>query len=486
MPALDLVIRSGTVVTATDSFRADVGLRGGRIVALGEDLPRAAQEIDASDRLVLPGGVDSHCHIEQLSGMGIWNADDFYTGTVAAAFGGTTTVIPFAAQHRGESMQDVVADYRERASKAVLDHAFHMIVSDPSETVLTEELPALIRDGYSSLKLFMTYPLLRLDDAQMLDLLSLARRERAMVSVHAENDAMLAWTARRLLERGHGAPRYHAISHPRVAEAEAVHRLIAMAALVDQPIVVFHVTTAAAMAAIRDAQTRGQKVFAETCPQYLLLDASDLDRPGLEGAKWMFSPPARDAADRAAIWRGVRNGTFQMVTSDHAPYRFDQSGKLAAGAGPSFKQIANGIPGIELRLPLLFSEGVGKGRIDLERFVALCCTNPAKTYGLHPKKGTIAIGADADLALWDPEKVVEVTDATTHDATGYCPYAGMTLTGWPTTVIARGEVVVNDGKLLAERGRGRFLPRAAGAAAQPAGLLVPEMDPAQNFGADLL
>ena len=486
MQALDLVVRDGTVVTATDSFRADVGVCGGRIVALGEDLPRAAQEIDAAGRLVLPGGVDTHCHIEQLSGMGVWNADDFYTGTVAAAFGGTTAVIPFAAQHRGQSMLDVVADYRERARKAVIDHAFHMIVSDPSEAVLSEELPGLIRDGYSSLKLFMTYPLLRLDDTQMLELLSLARRERAMVSVHAENDAMIAWSTRRLLERGCAAPRYHAISHPRVAEAEAVHRLIAMAALVDQPIVVFHVTTEMSMAAIRAAQTGGQKVFAETCPQYLFLDASDLDRPGLEGAKWMFSPPARDAADRTAIWRGLQNGTFQMVTSDHAPYRFDERGKLAAGGDPSFKQIANGIPGIELRLPLLFSEGVGKGRIDLERFVALCCTNPAKIYGLHPKKGTIAIGSDADLALWDPDKTVEITDATTHDAAGYCPYAGMTLTGWPITVISRGEVIVEGGKLLAERGRGRFLPRAAGAAAKPAGLLVPEMDPAQNFGAVLI
>ncbi len=334
MPDLDLVVRNGTVVTAADTFRADIGVRGGRIVALAEDLPRATQEIDAAGRPVLPGGVDSHCHIEQLSGMGIWNADDFYTGTVAAAFGGTTTVIPFAAQHRGQSMRDVVADYRERAKKAVIDHAFHMIVSDPSETVMAEELPALIRDGYSSLKLFMTYPLLRLDDGQMLDLLSLARRERAMISVHAENDAMIAWVSRRLLERGHTAPRYHAISHPRVAEAEAVGRLIAMAALVDQPIVVFHVTTEAAMAAIRDAQTRGQKVFAETCPQYLLLEAGDLDKPGLEGAKWMFSPPARDGADRAAMWRGVQNGTFQIVSSDHAPYRFDRERQARQGPEP--------------------------------------------------------------------------------------------------------------------------------------------------------
>jgi dihydropyrimidinase len=485
MTDLDLVIRNGTVVTAVDSFRCDVGVRAGRVVALAEDLPRGAQDIDAAGLLVLPGGVDSHCHIEQLSGMGVWNADDFHSGTASAAFGGTTTVIPFAAQHRGQAMREVVADYRERAQKAVVDHAFHMIVSDPGEQVMAE-LPGLIREGYSSLKLFMTYPLLRLADEQVLDLLTLARAAGAMVSVHAENDAMIAWTVQRLLARGHTAPRYHAISHPRLAEAEAVSRLIAMAALVDQPIVVFHVTTAGSAAAIRDAQTRGQKVFAETCPQYLLLGAEDLDKPGQDGAKWMFSPPARDAGDRAAIWQGVQNGTFQMVTSDHAPYRFDESGKLAAGQGASFKQIANGIPGIELRLPLLFSEGVGKGRIGLERFVELCCTNPAKVYGLHPQKGTIAIGSDADMALWDPARVVEVTDRTTHDATGYCPYAGMTLKGWPVTVLSRGEVIVEGGELKAERGRGRFLPRPAGEAARPSGRLAPELDPARNFGAELL
>ncbi|MEM7026546.1 MAG: dihydropyrimidinase, partial [Pseudomonadota bacterium] len=367
---LDLVIRNGTVATATDTVQCDVGVRNGQIVALADNLPDGAKVVDAADRLVLPGGVDSHCHIEQLSGMGVWNADDFYSGTVSAAYGGTTTVIPFAAQHRGESMIKVVADYRERAQKAVIDHAFHMIVSDPTEQVI-EELPGLIQDGYSSLKLFMTYPLLRLGDEQMLDMLALARRERAMVSVHAENDAMLGWMAKRLLDRGYTAPRYHTVSHPRVAEAEAVTRLIAMAALVDQPIVVFHVTTEGSMRAIREAQTSGQKVFAETCPQYLFLNADHLDR-GLDGAKWMFSPPARDAADQQAMWRGIRNGTFHIVSSDHAPYRFDETGKLSQGPDPHFKQIANGVPGIEARLPLLFSEGVSAGRIGLNRFVELC------------------------------------------------------------------------------------------------------------------
>ena len=486
MQNLDLVVRNGTVVTAIEAFRADVGVRDGKVVALGEQLPQAAREIDATEKLVLPGGVDSHCHIEQLSSFGVMNADDFASASASAAFGGTTTTISFAAQHRGQSVREVVADYRERARKAVVDHAFHMIVTDPTETVLRDELPALIRDGYSSLKLFMTYEPMKLDDGQILDLLALARAEGAMVSVHAENHAMIAWMVRRLLDRGYTAPRYHAISHPRSAEAEAVNRVIAMAALIDQPIMIFHVSTEASVETIREAQISGQKVFAETCPQYLLIAASDLDRPGLEGAKWMFSPPARDAHDHEAIWRGLQNGTLQVVSSDHAPYRFDETGKLARCPDVSFKEIANGIPGLELRMPLMFSEGVQKGRIGLERLIELCCTNPARIYGLHPNKGTIAVDADADLAIWDPERKVEVTDQLTHDAVDYCPYTGMTLQGWPTTVLSRGEVIVEDGKLLAQPGRGRFLPRAAGPAARPTGRLAPELDSARNFGADLL
>ena len=486
MEQLDLVIRNGTVATASDVFRCDVGVRGGRIVALAEDLLRGEREIDARGLLVLPGGVDSHCHIEQLSGFGVMNADDFYSGTVSAAFGGTTTVVPFAAQYRGQSVREVVADYRERARKAVIDHAFHMIVSDPTETVLNDELPALIREGFSSIKLFMTYDALCVTDGQILDVLALARREGAMVVVHAENHAMMHWVADRLIARGHTAPKYHAMYHVRVAEAEAVNRLIEMAALIDQPVTVFHVSTSRATDLIRDAQGRGLRIYGETCPQYLLLTAQDLDRPGLEGAKWMFSPPARDEADQAAIWQGLQNGTFQVVSSDHAPYRFDETGKLSRGPNPTFREIANGIPGLELRMPLLFSEGVRKGRIGLSRFVELCCTNGAKLYGLHPKKGTIAIGADADLALWDPERTVEVTDDLTHDATGYCPYAGMTLSGWPVTVISRGEVIVEQGRFGGERGRGRLLLRAAGEAAKPTGRLELEMDPARNFGAALL
>ncbi len=491
MSNFDLVIRNGTVATAADTFQADVGVKDGRIVALGENLDQngngGAQVIDAAGKLVLPGGVEGHCHIEQISSSGVMTADDFYSGTVSAVFGGTTTVIPFAAQQKGDSLRQTVEAYHACAGpKAVIDYGFHLIISDPSEQVIGQELPALIKDGYTSFKVYMTYDDLRLDDYQMLEVLSAARREGAMVMVHAENHDMIRWLSQKLLDGGHWQPQYHAVSHSRAGEGEAAHRAIAMSRLMDQPILVVHVSSEEAMDEIRLAQDKGLKIFAETCPQYLFLTAQDLQRDGMDGAMFCCSPPPRDANDQAAMWRGLANGTFSIFSSDHAPYRFDDSGKLQAGPQPTFKQIANGVPGIELRLPLLFSEGVGKGRIDLNRFVALTATNVAKLYGLHPQKGTIAVGSDADIAIWDPDLEQTIEHAMLHDDVGYTPYTGIKLKGWPTTVLSRGKVVVSDNTLHAERGDGRFLPRACSEAAEPLNRLEPEMDPARNFGADLI
>jgi dihydropyrimidinase len=487
VPGFDTVVRNGTVVTASDRMRCDVGIRDGRIAALGVGLAEGAHEIDASDRLVLPGGVEGHCHIEQLSSFGLMNADDFYSATVSAVFGGTTTVIPFAAQQKGQSLRQAVAEYHERARpKAVIDYGYHLIVSDPTEQVLGQELPALIADGFTSFKVYMTYDALRLDDYQMLEVLHTARRHGAFVMVHAENHDMIRWLSDRLLEGGHRAPKFHAMSHSRGGEGEATRRAIDLSRLVDVPMLVVHVSSAQAMDAIRAAQSQGLKVHGETCPQYLFLTADDLDRDGLEGAKFCCSPPPRDVADQEAIWRGLANGTFQVFSSDHAPYRFDDSGKLRAGPNPSFKQIANGVPGIELRLPLLFSEGVGKGRIDIHRFVALTATNVARLYGLAPRKGSIAVGADADLAIWDPEREVTITHDLLHDNVGYTPYEGRTITGWPVTVLSRGRVAVDQGELKVARGSGQFLARERSEAARPLGRLEPEVDPARNFGAHLL
>jgi dihydropyrimidinase len=486
MPDFDLVIRNGTIATSTDVMDCDIGIRDGTIVALARDLGPGDKEIDAVGKLVLPGGIDSHCHIDQLSALGIRNADDFESGTIAAAFGGTTTVIPFACQHRGDSLRAVVEEYHDRAGpKAVIDYAFHLIVTDPSPEILGQELPALIRDGYTSFKIYMTYDSLKLDDYQILDVLAVARREGALVMVHAENYDMIRWLSDQLINGGSRAPKFHAISHPRIAEREATHRVISLAELLDVPLLVVHVSTEEAMSEIRNAQARGLKIFGETCPQYLLLTADDLDKPGMDGAMWCCSPPPRDAAAQAAIWHGIKSGVFQVLSSDHAPYRFDETGKLAKGPNASFKEIANGIPGIELRLPLLYSEGVGTGRIDIHQFVALASTNAARLYGLYPKKGTIMVGSDADLAIWDTGKTQTITYDMLHDRAGYTPYEGRSITGWPDTVIGRGRVVVDDGELGVDIGSGEFLRCASPESAKPLGRTMPELDPKRNFGATL-
>ena len=456
----DRTIRNGTIATASETRKGDIGIVGGRIAALEDRLAAATDDIDAAGLLVLPGGIDSHCHVEQISSNGMMTADDFYSATVSAACGGTTTIIPFAAQHRGMLLPKVVADYHACAQpKAVIDYGFHLIVADPDEQALSRDLPALIAQGYTSFKVYMTYDMLKLDDYQILDVLDLARREGALVMVHAENNDMIKWIAKRLLANGHVAPKFHAVSHDALAETEATNRVIQLSTLLDTPVLIVHVSGIGAVDAIRAAQVLGAPVYGETCPQYLFLTASDIDKPGLDGAMFCCSPPPRDEASQEAVWEGLANGTFQVYSSDHAPYRFDETGKLPKGDKTTFKDMANGVPGLELRLPLLFSEGVGKGRLSLNQFVALTATNHARIYGLDHRKGTIAVDQDADIALWDPEKSTAITAAALHDNVGYTPYEGRTIIGWPVTVMSRGRTVVHDGSLLAERGSGRFIAR---------------------------
>jgi len=472
--AFDLVIRNGTVVTATDVFKADVGVARGQIAAIGAKLAPGREEIDARGKLVLPGGIDSHTHIEQLSAAGIMNADTFESATRAAAFGGTTTVISFAAQHKGMSLRKVVDDYSVLAARgAMVDYAFHMIVSDPTEATLTRDLPALIAEGHASIKLFMTYDKLKVEDETLLDVLAVAREHKALVCVHAENHGMIAWMGRKLLAEGKTAPKYHAVSHPRASETEAFTRLISAAALVDQPIMIFHVSTTEGAAIVGDARRQGLKVFAETCPQYLFLTAADLDRPGLEGAKFMCSPPPRDKSDQEALWAALALGDLQTVSSDHAPYRFDASGKLSGGPNSTFKQIANGLPGLETRMPLMFDAMVSKKRPEfagqaLQSFVNLTATQPARIYNLTGK-GNIAVGLDADIAIWDANRRVTLTDALMVGNTGYTPFAGRTVKGWPETVLVRGRTVARDGTTVATPGSGRHILRTGGWATKPTG-----------------
>jgi len=308
-----------------------------------------------------------------------------------------------------------------------------------------------------------------------------AKAHGALTMVHAENNEMIKWVSQRLLDAGHTEPRYHAVSHPALAEEEAINRAITLARLVDAPLLIVHVSTPGGAEMVRGARQSGARIFGETCPQYLFLTRDDLDRPGREGAKFICSPPLRDTATQEALWRHVQSGTFSLVSSDHAPFRFDESGKFHAGPDANFKQIANGMPGIEMRLPLLFSEGVGKGRITLNQFVALSSTNAAKIYGMHPAKGTIAIGSDADIAIWDPDKVRIAGEM--HDAMDYNPYEGIEVTGWPVTVLNRGNRIVDGGELHAKPGDGRFVARKPIDLTGMPGHRADELNPAKNFGA---
>jgi len=459
--AFDLVVRNARVATASDTFDADIGIVGGRIVQLGLGLPPGRREIDAAGAFVTPGGVDAHCHLDQPMEAPVRMADDFDTGTRAAACGGTTTVIPFAAQQKGQSLRAAVRDYHERAEgRAHVDHAFHLIVSDPTEEVLKNELPQLIAEGYTSFKIYMTYDDLKLNDGQILDVLDVARSHDAMAMIHAENADCIEWLTRRLEASGRTAPRFHAHSRPMLVEREATHRAIALSELVDVPIMIVHVSGKEAVEQIRWARSHGLHVFAETCPQYLFLTAEDLgidDSYG--GARCVCSPPPRNKDNQQVIWNGLADGLFTIFSSDHAPFRYDApEGKKPGGKEVEFRHIPNGIPGIETRLPLLFSHGVLDGRITINRFVELTSTNPAKAYGLHPRKGTIAIGADADLVVWGATPR-QVRNADLHHAVDYTPYEGIDVKAWPALTLARGEVVWDGQTFHPRAGRGEFLRR---------------------------
>jgi dihydropyrimidinase len=477
MRTFDTIVRGGRVVTASDTVACDVGIRDGKIVALGEDLGAADAVIDARGRLVLPGGIDSHVHISQPSGPGIVMADDFASGTRAAAFGGNTLVMPFCMQQKGQSLRQAVKDYHALAEgHCHLDVSFHLIISDPTPQVLGQELPALVRDGYTSFKVFMTYQDLALSDIQLLEVFSTARETGALVMVHAENYDAIRFLTERLERVGHTAPKFHATSRPIPVEREATHRAISLAELIDVPIMIVHVSNGEAMEQIRWAQARGLKVFGETCPQYLVLTEKDMEGLNMEGAKYVCSPPPRDEASQKACWLGLETGVFQVFSSDHCPFRYDDpQGKLLPKGRTSFRWVPNGIPGVETRLPILFSEGVVKGRISLNEFVALSATNHAKMYGLHPRKGTIAVGADADIAIWDPHRKTTIRQAILHHGSDYTPYEGFEVTGWPMTTMVRGKIVVLDGVMVGGSATGEHIARNHSPYAAPAGRSRPNL-----------
>ena len=457
MSEYDLVIRNGTVATAADTVECDVGIKDGVVATLGRGLGPGTREIDAAGKLVLPGGIDSHCHIEQRSSAGVVCADDFYSATVAAAFGGTTTVIPFAAQHRGQSLRQVVQEYHEAARpKAVIDYAFHLIITDPTEQVMGQELPALIRDGYTSFKVYMTYDLLQLDDHQMLDILALARREGALVMVHAEKYDMIRWLTDRLLERGLGAPRYHAISHARLAEGEATNRAVESGPIARR--------ADPAGSRFGRGGDRRDPQCPDQGPQDLRRDLPAIsvsDRRRHRQARASKAPNSAAARRRAttrrsrrygpgsppASFRSFRPTTRPTASPARARCRYGEEGALQGGR--EWRAWHRGAVSAAV---------FGRGRAGPHRAQRVCGIDRghhAKLYGLYPRKGTIAVGSDADIAIWDPDREVTMTAGMLHDNVGYTPYEGRQLRGWPVIVLSRGRVVVEDGKLAAARGQCR-------------------------------
>lgn len=457
----DLCIRNGTVVTAAGRFNGDIGVREGRVLQVGRDLASAQRDVDASGLLVLPGGVDAHCHIEEPAFEGAELADDFDSATLGAACGGTTTIVPFVNRLAGASLRQSVEDYAARAAqRARIDYAFHLLLGQASVPTLTEELPSLMAEGFLSVKVFMNYAGYQLDDEAILDVMEIVRRHHGIAMVHAENGHCVHWLSRRMGGRARPGLSAFAASSPPAAEREATHRAIALGEISGARILIVHVSTADALEQIRWAQGRGLPVLAETCPQYLLRGEADLERPGWEAAKFVCAPPLRHSGDAAALWTGLENGSLTVISSDHSPYRFEgPTGKRAGGATPHFQHIPPGLPGLETRLMLLFSEGVGTGRLSLEQFVTLTATSPARIYGLYPRKGHLMPGADADIVLWDPAAETVIRHEALHDACDYTPYEGQHVRGLPVMTFSRGECLWDRGQVFGTPGRGLRVER---------------------------
>src|SRR5213082_324050 len=455
----DTVIRNGTVVTATDASLADVGIAGDKVTAIAAQLPaeNATRIVDAAGCLVIPGGIDVHTHLDMPFG-GTTSSDDFQTGTIAAAFGGTTTLIDFAIQYKGQSLRQAFDTCMKKAhDKAVTDYAFHCIITDLGSAQL-EEMGQLIRDGVTSFKLFMAYPgVFMLDDATIFKAMRQAAKYNGLICMHAENGGAIDVMVQQALAEGKRAPKYHALTRPTTAEAEATSRAIALAEMAGAPVYIVHLSCNDALEKVREARDRGLPAFAETCPQYLFLSYDNYEEPGFDGAKYVMSPPLRDKAKQDHLWRGLAKDTLQVVSTDHCPFCMKEQKVLGEG---DFSKIPNGAPGIETRMSLVYDGGVRSGKISLNRFVELTSTSPAKIFGLFPRKGTIAPGSDADVVIFDPQRTITLSAGTLHMKVDYNPYEGRQVTGAADTVLSRGRVIIDGGKFVGRPGSGCFLKRS--------------------------
>jgi dihydropyrimidinase len=454
------IITGGSIVTAKRTFPSSILIEDGRIKDIAETIPLEAadQVFDASGMLILPGGIDVHTHMDMPFG-GTTSSDDFETGTRAAAFGGTTTIVDFAIQPKGTRMRDALDTWWKKAEgKAVIDYGFHMIVTDLGECGL-EDMDDMVGEGIASFKLFMAYPnVLMVDDATIFKAMSQTAKNGALVCMHAENGGAIDVIVQRTLAEGKRAPIYHALTRPVTAEAEAVNRAIALAEMAGAPVYIVHLSSEDALNKVREARDRGLPAFAETCPQYLLLSVEELERPNFEGAKYVFTPPLREKHHLPKLWDGLKHDHLQVVSTDHCPFCFEDQKALGKD---DFTKIPNGGPGVENRLQLIHHHGVNSGKLSINRFVELVSTTPAKLFGMYPRKGEIAIGSDADLVIWNPKAEHTISAATHHMRVDYSMFEGFQVKGNVSTVFSRGEAIIQDNSFQGRPGRGQFIRRAA-------------------------
>jgi dihydropyrimidinase len=456
------LIKGGMIVTASDLYQADVLIEDEQIATIGHDLA-GDTTIDASGKYVIPGGIDVHTHLDMPFG-GTVSSDDFFTGHRAAAFGGTTTHIDFAIQPKGATLRETLDMWMARAEgKAAIDYGFHIAITDLPDTIMAE-IPKCAEWGVTSLKLFMAYKgALMVDDATLFRTMEQAAAHGLLICVHAENGDAIDVLVNQAVAAGKLEPKYHALTRPPELEAEATNRAIRLSEVAGSPLYVVHLTNEGALEAVRLARARGKPIYAETCVQYFFFTKDDLARPGFEGAKWVCSPPFREQSDQQALWKGVFDNSLQVISTDHCPFWLE-GGKDGRTPGKelgkdNFAKIPNGCPGIEDRMMVLYTQGVRAGRFSLNRWVELCCTNPAKLFGMYPRKGTIAPGSDADIVIWNPDATYTISAATQHMRTDYNLYEGMEITGMPSVVLSRGRVLVEDGQWKGQQGAGRFVAR---------------------------
>ena len=451
------VIRNGRIVTAVDDYNADLLIEDGTIAMIAKSIDIDADRvIDAKGRLVIPGGIDPHTHMDLPFG-GTSSSDDFDTGTVAAAHGGTTTIIDFAVQYKGQSLQEAVDVWHGKADgKASVDYGFHLICTDLPDNRLAE-MKGMIDQGVSSFKLFMAYPgVFLVDDGTIYKAMQTAGEHGGLICMHAENGVVIDVIVKQALAKGHTAPKYHALTRPTKAEAEGVHRAIALAEMAKSPVYIVHLSNSDALDEVTRARDMGVPAYAETCPQYLFLDYSVYEQPGFEGAKWVMTPPIREKWNQEKLWRGLQYNDLQVVSTDHCPFCMKEQKELGKD---DFSKIPNGGPGVEHRMSLIYNGGVVGGRISVNRFVEITSTAQAKIFGLFPKKGTIAVGSDADVVIFDPDEEMIISAKTHHMNVDFSCYEGMKVRGVAKTVLSRGELVIDEGKYVGRKGHGSFLKR---------------------------